>query len=124
LSFINGYPIKGIKGNMELSVMDRMTLLSVLPKEGDFTTLKIIRKLRETLSFTEEEHKKYNFVNSEGGITWSLKDEQGKDIPQDKDITIGEKATDIIVTAFKKLDREHKLNEAQLPCYEKFIKDV
>lgn len=109
---------------MELSVMDRMTLLSVLPKEGDFTTLKIIRKLRETLSFTEEEHKKYNFVNSEGGITWSLKDEQGKDIPQDKDITIGEKATDIIVTAFKKLDREHKLNEAQLPCYEKFIKDV
>ena len=35
---------------MELSVYDRLILLNILPKEGDFTTLKIVRKLREDLT--------------------------------------------------------------------------
>ena len=37
------------------------------------------------------------------------------------EIPIGEKATDIIVDAFKKLDREKKLAEEMIETYEKFI---
>ena len=42
---------------MKLSVFERLILLNVMPKEGDFTTLKIIRNLQEALSFSEEELK-------------------------------------------------------------------
>jgi len=45
---------------MKLSVFERMILLNTLPAEGDLTTLKIVRGLRESLSFTEEEHAALN----------------------------------------------------------------
>ena len=40
---------------MELTTVERLKLLEILPPEGDILTLKILRKLRETLSFTEDE---------------------------------------------------------------------
>lgn len=117
---------------MELSVFERLILLNVLPHEGDFTTLKIIRKLRENLSFTEDEHKSLQFKNSgdtykdddgedhvvpQGQIVWNKK----ADIP--KDIPIGEKATDIIVGVLKQLDKDKKLQDQHFAVYEKFIGD-
>ena len=82
---------------MELKVFDRMILLNILPKEGDYTTLKIIRKLQEELSFSEEEHKGLQFRQENGRTFWK----QEADLP--KEVTIGEKATDIIVETLKKL---------------------
>jgi len=100
---------------MELSVFDRLILLNILPKEGDFTTLKIIRKLREDLSFSEDEHKCLEFKQDGGNIQWK----QEGDIP--KEITIGEKATDIITDVLKKLNTEKKLQDQHFGLYEKFI---
>jgi len=45
---------------MELDIMERVKLLEVLPSEGDLITLKILRKLRETLSFSEAELKTFD----------------------------------------------------------------
>ncbi len=42
---------------VKLSVIHRMSFLGLLIKKGDFTTLKILRELREELSLTEGEHK-------------------------------------------------------------------
>lgn len=51
---------------MELTTVERIKLLEILPPQGDILTLKIVRKLRETLSFNEDELKllgtKYEFV--------------------------------------------------------------
>jgi len=51
---------------MELTTVERLKLLEVLPTQENILTLKIVRKLRETLSFNEEELKqigtKYEFV--------------------------------------------------------------
>lgn len=41
---------------VKLSVVNRISLLGLLPNEGDLTTIKIIRELREELSFTADEH--------------------------------------------------------------------
>lgn len=100
---------------MELGVFDRLILLNILPKEGDFTTLKIVRKLREDLSFTEAEHKALQFQQNEGTIKWQTE----ADIP--KEIQIGEKATDIIVEVLKKLDKDKKLTDQHVSVYEKFV---
>lgn len=100
---------------MNLSVRDRLVTLTVLPKEGNYATLKILTTLRLSLSFTEEEIKGWGLtVCPETGLTsWEKSEEV--------DIPIGEKATDIIVAAFKKFDREKKLTEEMLSTYEKFI---
>ena len=102
---------------MELNVKDRLLLLSVLPKEGNITTLKIVRKLREDLSFSEEEHKELNFQESDGKLAWDMA------ANGDKEIEIGEKASNVIVEALKELDRNKKLHEEHLPIWEMFIED-
>ncbi len=100
---------------MKLDVRERFVLLGVLPQEGNFLTLKTLRDLQDKLSFTEEEHKLYKFVEKDGRVTWS------DDVEQSKEIEIGEKATDIIVEALKKLDEAKTLKPDHYSIYEKFI---
>lgn len=100
---------------MELNVYDRLILLNIMPKEGDFTTLKIVRKLREDLSFSEDEHKALEFKNENGQVQWK----QAGDVP--KEVSIGEKAADLIADVLKKLDKEKKLQEAHYRVYELFV---
>lgn len=45
---------------MKLATMERVKLLETLPPQGDILSLKILRKLRETLSFSEEELKHFD----------------------------------------------------------------
>jgi hypothetical protein len=100
---------------MELTILERLILLSILPQEGNFTTLKIVRQLRENLSFSEEEHKVLQFKQNGDALLW---DQTNIGI---KDITLGEKATDIIVESLKKLDDTNKLTEQHFSVYEKFM---
>ena len=106
---------------MKLNVGDRITLLGVLPQEGNFITLKIIRDLQGKLSFQEAELKKYEIKQEQDGdkvrTTWNE-----KGITEENEIEIGEKATDIIVKALKKIDELEKLTPPQMSVYEKFIK--
>jgi len=48
---------------MELTTVERLKLLESLPQEENILTLKILRKLRETLSFTEDELKLIGALN-------------------------------------------------------------
>ena len=100
---------------MELSVFERLILLNILPREGDFTTLKIVRKLREDLSFSEEEHKVLQIRTEDGMVHWK------KEGDVSKDITIGEKAMDVIQGVLKKLSTDKKLKDEHFSIYEKFV---
>lgn len=100
---------------MNLSILERLSVIHALPKEGDYATLKILTDLRMSLSFTEEEMKKWEILtDEEGRISWSEKAEE-------IEVPIGEKATDLIVVAFKKLDSDKKLTSDMMSAYEKFI---
>lgn len=101
---------------MKLTVLERLILLQTLPGQGDFTTLKIIRKLRESLSFSEEEHKELQFKQEGGQVRWNQPQ------VQEKNVHIGEKANDIIVQALKKLDEQKRLTEDHYSLYVKFVK--
>jgi len=102
---------------MKLSILDRLVLLNVLPKEGQVTTLKIVRKLREDLSFSEEEHKLLNFRQEDERLVW---DDEG-DI--DKEIEIGERATDIIKSALRTLNDQGKLHIDAVDIYDRFMEN-
>jgi len=99
---------------MILSVFERLILLNIMPKEGDITTIKIIRKLKDDLSFSEEEHTALQFKNEDGQIMWK------EDADIQKEIEIGEKASDIIAEALKSLNKAKKLTEAHISIYERF----
>jgi len=100
---------------MKLDVRERLVLLSILPAEGNFVTLKVVRKLKDNLSFSEEEIKQYKFVQGEGTVTWD------NSVEQDKMTEIGTQAKIIIQDALKKLDGENKLREEHYTIFEKFV---
>ena len=101
---------------MLLSIRERLMLMQVLPTEGDFTTLKLVREMREGLSFDEEEHAKAHFVvDGEGGrITWD------PEIQFDKELDFGPRATVVVLDALEKLDRAGQLRLEALELCDKF----
>lgn len=103
---------------MKLCVRERLVLLSIVPTEGNFITLKIVRKLREKLSFSEEEVKAFEFVEANGQVVWNTKNENERG---ELEISFGEKAIDLIIEALKKLDKEGKLTDNHFSLYEKFV---
>ena len=101
----------------ELTVPERLTLLNILPKEGDFTTIKLMRKLRESLSFDEDELKIIQFVQDGDQVTWNVAGAASIM----KQCQIGEKMADTIRDTLKKLNDEKKLTEQHFSIYEKFV---
>ena len=100
---------------MKLNVPERLTLLQVLPQEGNFLTLKIIRDLTEVVGLNEKEFKKFGIKEADGQVSWNQKG------AEEIEIEIGEKATDIIVEALRGMDEKKKLEQRHLSLYEKFM---
>ena len=98
---------------MKLNVVERILLLQILPKEGSYVTFKILADLKGLLAFNEKEIKEYGVIEKEGRITWKK--------TGDKEINFGEKVTEIVKDALKKLDEAGKINADNISLYEKFI---
>ena len=102
---------------MKLNVFERLVLLPILPAEGDFLTLKIMRELKESLSMSQTDLDEFEIKQAGEQVTWN---EKGN---EEREIEIGEKATDIVVESLKALDKEKKLTERHFSLYEKFCKE-
>ena len=97
-----------------LSVKARLVLVGILPPEGDLTTIRIVRELREGLSFSEAEHEDLQMKQENNQIRW----EDGA-VPNKK-LDIGPKAAEVIRAAIKKLDDEKKLTADHLELVDLF----
>ena len=97
----------------KLSVSDRIVLLDVLPVQGDITTIRIVRALREDLSFTEAEHVKFGIRAVGNQVSWKS---NGL-----KEVEIGPKAREVIASAFKYLNEQKKLTPMHLGLYDRFV---
>jgi len=95
--------------------MERLVLLNILPAEGNFMTLKLVRKLREELSFNEEEHKTLNFIQDGDQVRWN------EEANVMKEVRVEGKMLALIVDALTKLDEESKLKNEHFTLYEKFV---
>lgn len=99
----------------KLTVLERLLALQMLPKEGSYTDLKLIREARESLSFTEEENALLKFRQLEDGrLTW----DQSVD---EVEIKLGLVAERKLQDALKKISDEGKLTEEYISLYEKLI---
>ena len=116
---------------MQLAVLDRLLLMSALPKEGDITTIKIVRELKESLSFSEEEHEPLSFHTEGAQLVWGHTGTceacvagrgAGKSwTPLDKPFEFDKKAFEIAQTALRGLSGSGKLQEEHLSLWDKFI---
>ena len=99
---------------MELSVLDRIALLSLLPEQGDYTTIRIVHDLKQDLSFTEAEHLALNLqVTPEGGMRW--------DGTVEREYDFGPRTVALIVDVLEKADKGKKLSADHLHVYELFM---
>lgn len=104
---------------MDLTVAERLMLLAILPKEGDYTTLRIVRKLREDLSFSEAEHDELGITVRDGLVRWTALASGHR-----KAIDIGKKAGEVIGAALVDLDERKKLTLDHIHLYEAFVPQV
>lgn len=104
--------------SIPLTVFERLVLLNLLPHEGEFTTLKLMRELRESLSFDEAEHAALQFQQEGTQVRWNINAEHNKAI------AVGEKQHDIIAEILKDLNKQKKLRDEQYTLYEKFARQT
>jgi len=102
---------------MKLNVFERLMLIPILPAEGDFVTLKIVKDLKDVVALSEADFDEFEIKQKGEQVSWNLKGNE------EREIVIGEKATDIVIDSLKKLDKEKKLTERHFTLYEKFIKE-
>jgi len=107
---------------MKLTILDRILIMQILPAESDFVTLKLVKELKDNLSFNDKEIKKYNIktINNEQGrgqITWD-----SKALNKTEDIKIVRAEREIIIEQLEKLDKEKKANIHHVELYDKIKK--
>ena len=102
---------------MKLTVLERLLVLGVMPQEGSYVTLKVIRRGQEELSFTDEEIKKYKFQQEGDQTKWNDK------VEQETDVKLGSKVKTLIAEELEKLDKDKKLTQQHYSLYEKFVKE-
>lgn len=98
---------------MLLSVADRIVLLDILPAQGTFLTMKIVRQLRDNLHFSEEELAEFGLRQTATGYEW--------DTSRDVEVPVGPKAHETIAEALKRLDAEGKISDREFSLYERFV---
>ena len=110
---------------MKLNVLERLLALSVLPEEGDFVTLKVIRRGKMELSFSEDELKKYKVKNVEVETPDGKKQNTQWDssVEQETEIKLGSKVISLVSEGLEKLNKDKKLKEEHYTLYEKFCKE-
>lgn len=103
---------------MEFGIGDRLALLSMVPTQGTLTSLRLVRKFREELGFSEEDHEKLNLRVEGKAYRWD-------DAPAEefgtKEIGVGKVLRDLILETFTALDSTGKLQLFQVDLYERFI---
>jgi hypothetical protein len=100
---------------MLLTIKYRLLLMNILPDEGNYDTLKIVREQQDHLGISEEEHKRLK-VRREGSI---IQWDESQDAPVE--IEIGEVAGHIIKRELTRLDSEGLLQMEFLSLYEYFV---
>lgn len=99
---------------VELSVLERLTLLNILPERGNVATLRIVRTLREDLSFTEEEIETFGVTLEEDRVLWDESKTEARGY------TFGAVQQKVIVDALQKLDEEGAVELQHLDLMDKF----
>jgi len=100
---------------LELSIIERIVLMGILPKEGNFKTMRQLRVLREEIGFSDEETARIKLREENGLVRWDPKE------TADKMVEMGLNMREALNGILVKLDKEGKLLENMVTLYEKIV---
>ena len=98
-----------------LNVGERLTVLNIMPKEGNFVTLRMIRTLINKLAPSAEEITEFEILAENNTVRWNVKG----NVPIDFEFADAE--VDLIKKELKRMDSENKLPMEVFSVYEKFV---
>jgi len=101
---------------IEMNVGERLAAMMVLPKEGNFALLRLIRDLSAKLGLSAEEMEKYDVKVAKDGSTKWNKTGLTPIIMEFED-----KEIELIKTSLETLDKENSLAHIHYSIYEKFV---
>ena len=97
-----------------MSVVNRLTLLGILPKEEDIIRMRTIRNLKMDLALDDDEIRDLNIVQEDGLIKWDRTKEKPKEIPMDS-VRRG-----VIKETLEKLNKEKKVTDQIIDLWDIF----
>lgn len=100
---------------MKLLAPDRITLLTTLPRQGDFLTLSIAQEIRDRIDFTKEERAAIDLKIAEGNVSWNPERDSAIDVDFDQP------EIDMIAAALIKLNEKKSLGANQVGIYRLFV---
>jgi len=102
---------------MKLGILDRIALLSVLPTEGNFVTMAIVKDLHEKVMIHKKEREAIGFTLTESGRGhWNT--EKAKEVEYEFD----EAEHEVVRKALEKMDQREQLGQDHLGIYKLFMK--
>jgi hypothetical protein len=99
----------------EMTIPERLYTMGILPKEGSFITLRLVRELNNKLGFSAEELSEFEIKEEEGLVKWNTKGNTPVNID------FAESELDVIKIELKKLNDTDRLNMNLFSIYEKLF---
>ena len=111
---------------MLLNVFERLLLKNIVPQiQGvSFGIQENARILLETM-FTEDEAEKLQIKINDKSVTWKVKDDEGNDIPQEKDCQVSKGVKRVVAEELIRLSESKppKLSWEHNMLFKKFVDD-
>lgn len=105
----------------KLSVNDRFALLQILPSQGSYIDMLLVRQVEKDISFSKEEIEVLRIrPNQLGELTWDKKGEEDIGL---KEIEINETTFALVNSILKTLSEQKKLIKAAINLYKTFVVD-
>ena len=109
---------------VKLSVLNRLSIVGLLPEAGNIASLRINRELREELSCTEEEYKLCNFRPTPGGkMSWDDAAVPPKEFEFAKG-SVREVLAEEVKTKLRDMEKAGTLKMELVSLYEVLIEEI
>lgn len=98
---------------IEMTIPERLHTMGILPKEGNFLTLRVTRELIAKIGFSADEIKIFEITEENGLVQWNA------EINTNVAIDFLDSELDIIKKELLRMDAESRLNMNLFSVYEK-----
>ena len=98
---------------LELGIHDRILMQGLLPKEGDFITIKMVRDICDRVGLSQGEIKKHNVRRREDGAGWQWNEPKEK-----KEFSFSSAEMELLKAKVSELDKTKKISNETLSLCE------
>ena len=107
-----------LRMKVKLNIAERLSIVDILPIQGNYITIKTINRLRDLLLPDSKEVKKYNLIQEGNQIKWDSRYDN-----ETKEYELDEFECEIIKRQLIELDKSEKLTPNLIKLYERFVKN-